>query len=208
VALSLQAQERLLQSRNRAFYLPTIGLNASSGYNLYQGGYEAEPPPPQFEGLLPEPITSPTWGVGLGLTFPVFQGGSRRAEQQQTLVDVLRIKNQQQDLENQLELRIRSVLQQTGASYAEIGLSRQAAEAAQRNLEIAQDGYREGVVPVAQLIDAQEAALQSQILASNAVFSFLVDFLTVERAIGFYYFLAEPADQAAFLERLNLFLNP
>jgi outer membrane protein len=208
VALSLQAQERLLLSRKRAFYLPTLGLNAASGYNLYQGGYEAAPPPPQFEGLLPEPITSPTWNVGVGLSIPLYQGGSRRAQQQQALVDVLRIKQQQQDLANQLELRIRSVLQQTGASYAEIGLSHQAAEAAQRNLTIAQDGYREGIVPLAQLIDAQKAALQSQILASNAVYAFLVDFLTVERAIGFYYFLAEPAEQEAFLERLDQSVNP
>lgn len=208
VALSLEAQERLLLSRKRAFYLPTLGLNAASGYNLYQGGYAAAPPPPQFEGVLPEPITSPTWNVGVGLSIPLYQGGSRRAQQQQALVDVMRIKQQQQDLANQLELRIRSVLQQTGASYAEIGLSHQAAEAAQRNLTIAQDGYREGIVPLAQLIDAQKAALQSQILASNAVYAFLVDFLTVERAIGFYYFLAEPAEQEAFLERLDQYVNP
>ena len=207
VALSLEAQERLLKSRNRAFYVPTLGLNASSGYNMYQGGLESEPPPPQFADLLPEPITSPTWSVGVGLSLPLFQGGSRRAQQQQSLVDVMRTKQQQQDLSNQLELRIRSVLQQTGASYAEIGLSRQAAEAAQRNLEIAQNGYREGIVPVAQLIDAQEAALQSQILASNAVYAFLIDFLTVERAIGFYYFLAEPEEQEAFTDRLDIYIN-
>ncbi len=209
VALSLEAQERLLLSRKRSFYLPTLGLNASSGYNLYQGGYESEEPvPPQFEAILPEPITTPTWSVGVGLSLPLYQGGSRQAQQQQALVEVLRIKRQQQDLQNQLELRIRSTLQQTGASYAEIGLARQAAEAAQKNLVIAQDGYREGIVPVAQLIDAQEAALQSQILASNAVYAFLLDFLTVERAIGFYYFLAEPAEQEAFIDRLNVFLNP
>lgn len=203
VSLSLQAQERLLLSRKRAFYVPTLGLNASSGYNIYQGGYESTSEiPPQFEAVLPEPITSPTWNIALGLSLPLYQGGSRQAQQQQALVEVMQIKQQQKDLENQLELRIRSTLQQAGASFAEIELARQAAEAAERNLEIAQDGYREGIVPVAQLIDAQNAALQAQILASNAVYSFLLDFLTVERAIGFYYFLAEPAEQEAFIERL------
>ncbi|MEL6649436.1 MAG: TolC family protein [Bacteroidota bacterium] len=209
VALSLEAQERLLLSRQRAFYLPTLGLNASSGYNIYQGGFESDTEiPPQFAEVLPDPITSPTWTVAMGLSLPLYQGGSRQAQKQQAVVEVLRIKQQRTDLENQLELRIRSSLQQAGASFAEIGLSREAAEAAQKNLKIAQDGYREGIVPVAQLIDAQDAALQAELLANNAVYSFLIDFLTVERAIGFYYFLADPAEQAAFIERLDLFFTP
>lgn len=209
VALSLEAQERLLLSRNRSFYLPTLGLNASSGYNIYQGGYESDSEiPPQFAEVFPDPITSPTWNIAVGLSIPIYQGGSRTAQQQQALVQLNQIKQQQTDLNNQLELRIRSTLQQAGASYAEIGLARQAAEAAQKNLIIAQHGYREGVVPVAQLIDAQEAALQAEILAGNAVYSFLLDFLTVERAIGFYYFLAEPAEQQAFIDRLADFFTP
>ena len=208
INLSLQAQERLLQSRQRAFYLPTLGLNGQAGYNLYQGGYEsAEPIPPSFEAVLPEPITGVTWNVSVGLNFPLYQGGSRQAQKQQTTVDLARLRHQRQDLQNQLELRIRSSLQLAGASFAEIGLSRKAASAAQQNLRIAQDGYREGIVPIAQLIDAQEAALQTEILASNAVFSFLLDFLTVERAIGFYYFLAPPEEQTAFFERAGEFLE-
>jgi outer membrane protein TolC len=206
INLSLQAQERLLQSRRRAFYLPTFGLNAQTGYNLYQGGYASEEPiPPQFEAVLPEPITGVTWSVGVGLNFPLYQGGSRQAQKQQTTIDLARLRSQRQDVQNQLELRIRSGLQTAGASFAEIGLARKAATAAQQNLRIAQDGYREGIVPIAQLIDAQEAALQTDILASNAVFSFLLDFLTVERAIGFYYFLAPLEEQAAFFVRADQF---
>ncbi|MEO0640320.1 MAG: TolC family protein, partial [Bacteroidota bacterium] len=120
--------------------------------------------------------------------------------------DLARLRNQEKDLQNQLELRIRSSLQQVGASFAEIGLAEKAAEAATENLRIAQDGYKEGIVPVAQLIDAQQATLQTQILASNAIYSFLLDFLIVERAIGFYYFLETPESQTAFLERLDEYL--
>lgn len=208
VNLSIQAQERLLQSRNRAFYLPTLGLNAQTGINLYQGGYESTTAiPPEFQTLFPEPITGLTWSAGVGVNLPVFQGGERNANVQQATVDLARIQAQQKDLENQLELRIRSAMQSAGASFAEIGLSRHASSLAKKNLEIAQNGYREGFVPIAQLIDAQEAALQAEILASNAVYSFLLDFLTVERAIGFYYFLATPEEQAVFFERAQVFLK-
>ncbi|MEL6131785.1 MAG: TolC family protein [Bacteroidota bacterium] len=207
IQLSLQAQERLLRSRKRAFYLPTLALNASSGYNIYQGGFESTAEvPPQFAEVLPDPITSPTWTVAVGLSIPVFQGRARNANQQQAVVDLARIRSQEKDLQNQLELRVRSALQQTGASFAEIGLAQSAAKAATENLRIAQNGYKEGIVPVAQLIDAQEAALQTQILASNAIYSFLLDFLTVERAIGFYFFLETSESQEAFIDRLNEFL--
>ena len=209
IELSLEAQTRLLQSRQRAFYLPSLGLQAQSGYNLYQGGYEpGTPPPPQLEGVLPEPITGLTWSVGVGLKLPLFQGGSRSAQQQQATVDLARLRSQRQDLHNQLELRIRSQLQRAGASFAEIGLARKAAQAAQQNLHIAQEGYRAGIVPIAQLLDAQQAALQTDILASNAVYTFLLDFLTVERAIGFYYFLAPPEEQTAFFARVAAYFDP
>ncbi|MCI4671432.1 MAG: TolC family protein [Bacteroidia bacterium] len=208
IQLSLQAQERLLQSNKRAFYLPTLGLNAQSGYNIYQGGYQStDPIPPEFAAVLPDPITGVTWSVGLGLNFPIYQGNSRSAQKQQTTVNLARLKSQQKDLQNQLELRIRSSLQAAGASFAEIGLAQRAAEAARKNLKIAQEGYREGVVPIAQLIDAQEALLQTEILASNAVYSFLLDYLRVERATGSYFFLSSPEEQNLFFQRARQFIN-
>lgn len=208
IQLSLQAQERLLQSNQRAFYLPTLGLSAQTGYNIYQGGYESDGEvPPEFAAVLPDPITGLTWSVGVGLSLPLYQGNSRAAQKQQTTVNLARIKSQQKDLQNQLELRVRSSLQSAGASFAEIGLAEKAADAAKQNLRIAQDGYREGVVPIAQLIDAQEAALQAEILASNAVYSFLLDYMRVERAIGFYYFLASPEDQAFFFDRARQYFD-
>ncbi|MEO0898956.1 MAG: TolC family protein [Bacteroidota bacterium] len=208
IRLSLQAQERLLQSNSRAFYLPSLGLNAQSGYNIYQGGYESTSEiPPQFADVLPEPITGVTYSIALGLNFPIYQGNSRSAQKQQATVNLAQLKNQQQDLRNQLELRIRANLQSAGASFAEIGLAERASEAAKENLRIAQEGYREGIVPIAQLIDAQEASLQTEILASNAVYSFLLDYLRVERATGFYYFLAEADEQNLFISRVRQFFQ-
>ena len=208
IQLSLQAQERLLKSNNRAFYTPTLGLNAQTGYNIYQGGYESDTQlPPEFASVLPEPVTGLTYSVAVGLSLPLYQGHGRSAQQQQTSVNLARLRNQQQDLQNQLELRIRSSLQNAGASFAEIGLAQKAANAARENLRIAQDGYREGLVPIAQLIDAQEAALQTDILASNAVYSFLLDYLRVERSIGFYYFLADAEEQAQFFARARQYFD-
>jgi len=209
IELSLEAQERLLKSRDRAFYLPSLGLNAQTNYNIFQGGLEPSTEvPPRIADVLPDPIDGFTWTLGLGLNFPIYQGDRRSAQKQQASIDLARIRNQRKDLQNQLELRIRSNLQTAGASFAEINLARNAATAAEKNLEIAQRGYREGIVPIAQLIDAQEAALQTQILATNAVYSFLRDFLRVERAIGFYYFLASPEEKASFFARADQFFKP
>jgi len=208
IRISLQAQERLLKSNTRAFYAPSLGLNAQTGYNIYQGGLESDTQiPPELAAALPDPITGLTYSVAVGLSIPLYQGGSRSAQRQQTTVNLARLKSQQQDLRNQLELRIRANLQNAGASFAEIGLAKRAADAARENLRIAQDGYREGLVPIAQLLDAQEASLQTEILASNAVYSFLLDYLRVERAVGFYYVLADPDEQASFFARARQYFD-
>ena len=57
------------------------------------------------------------------------------------------------------------------------------------------------------LIDAQNAALQTELSAENAAYQFVVDFLLVERAIGTFYFLESPSERTAFFDRLLIFLT-
>ena len=60
-----------------------------------------------------------------------------------------------------VEQRIRSAMHAVGASYAAIGLSRDAAQAAAENLELVTDSYSRGVVSILTLLDAQNASLSA-----------------------------------------------
>ena len=94
-----------------------------------------------------------------------------------------------------------------GASFAEVQLAQTAADAADKNYEIIRDYYSQGLSNVTNLIDAQNANLQTALASQNAIFQFINDFLAVERAVGFYYVLASPAERDAFYERLTMYIN-
>ena len=81
-----------------------------------------------------------------------------------------------------------------GASYPAISLSWDAAKAAQENLEIATAAYSQGAVSILVLLDAQNAALITEQAAANAAYTFLLDHTRVDRAVGWFDFVAPPGE--------------
>ena len=193
----IAATERQKLSQKRAFYLPSVALSGQLDRTLgrYRGSIDKDIP------LVTQ------YSLGLGLQYPIFQGGKRRLNVQKSELSILQLQAQRADVRNQLELQIRSSMEIAGASYARLELSRTAAEAAHENFEIVQDSYSQGLSNITNLIDAQNAELQTELSAVNAVYQFISDFLQVERSTGAYYFLSSPTDQDAFIQRLTTFLT-
>ena len=208
--MGIAAQERSLLSQKRAYYLPSVFASGQADYNLARIN-AAEPttielPPPTGTitlGGTPAPFQ---WNVGVGLQLPIFQGLKRNAQQQQTTINILKLNDQKQDLKNKLELQVRVNLETLGAAYSGVQLYQEAASAAKKNFEIAQQSYQQGLISVIQLIDAQKATLQTEIAATNAIYQFINDFFAVERATGIYIFLLPPNEQNAFFERFTNFV--
>ena len=195
----IRAQERLKQSQQRAFYLPSLALSGSWNQQ-FEKFYVPEPLTPTEGGLS-------TWNVGLGLSFPISQGGTRIQQLQQTNLSLIQLGDQQANARNQFELLIRSNIETVGASFSRVQLYGGAAKASKKNFEIVQNAYSEGQVNVTTLIDAQNNALQVELASINAVYSFILDFLTLERSVGFYFFTLPQAERDSFFTRLNQFIN-
>lgn len=205
IDLNISAQNRLEKSNKRAFYLPSVAISGSASYIVDR--WEVAPISPEVAAFgLGNPNNSPTWSLGLGLQFPITQGGKRSANWQQTKLGILQLQDTKQNLTNQVELRVRSNMEIVGASYARVELSREANEAAQKNFKLVQDSYSQGQVNITTLIDAQNAALQTRISAINAEYTFLNDFLNLERSIGFFYSLADEDAKEAFFNRMAAFI--
>ena len=159
---------------------------------------------------LPIPFEFPqvddnNWSIGLNLTFPLFRGGARYAEHQQASLELSGLRSQRQALAEKIEQRIRASLHKAGASLAGINQAGKSAEAAQKSLQVVIDAYSRGVLSIIDLLDAQNAALVSDLSAANAIYDFLIDFMAVERSVGsFHYFLTDE-QEAKFLERLDNF---
>ena len=197
---TIEAQNRLLLSNKRAFYIPTIALSSQYDSDLKRIGVI----PPSGQDA---PEILPSWNAALGLQIPIFQGNRRNYEKQQTEIEILKSQDNLAELRNKLEFRVRSNLETARASYSNWVLSNEAAIASRKNFEISQNSYQQGLLNVTSLIDAQNAALQSELNTSTAKFQFMLDFMGIERAIGKYYFLLPVQERDAFFQRYIQFQN-
>ncbi len=196
----IAAQERLALSQKRAFYAPTLGVSGAYDHTLQRWNVK--------ESVIgPTGDPEPSWNIGLGLKFPILQGGARKHNVEKTKLNVRQIQTQKADTRNKLELRVRVFLQDAVASHFEVQRFKEASAAASANYDIVQDAYQQGLVNITSLIDAQNAKVQTAIGLASANYQFILDFFEVERAIGSYYNLDSPADRDAFFNRLEAFMQ-
>jgi outer membrane protein TolC len=195
---SISAQERILTSTKRAFWLPSFSAQGQVSEILAEGG----------EGQRGDSSLDDTdWRAGVFATFPLFEGGGKFATVKRASEELSRLQLQRQATAERVEQRIRDALHQAGASYPNIRLSRAAAEAASKNLDLVTDQYERGVVSIIDLLDAQNRALTAEQSAENAVYDFLVDWMNVQRAAAQFDFFITPAEREHYFQRLERFFE-
>ena len=201
---AIRAQDRALTAASRAFWVPTVFFSgdvsavktggAGTSFNL---GF-----------ALPGNLTGPNalnWTLNVSASLPLFTGGARRAEQTQTSEELEELRLTRRSLAQQVEQRVRSALHVAGASYAGIELAEASADAADRNLDLVTDAYEQGAASILDLLDGQNQALVAREVAATAVFNYLIDLMTVQRAVGQFDFFITPDQYQTFLGRLRLF---
>jgi len=199
---AIAAEERQHTAAGRAFWMPTLALQGGLSNVFDRGGAGSSAP------TLPGGATFATapdlsWQFRIQASLPLFTGFSRTATRAQTSIEVERLKVQRESVRLSLDQRVRAAMASAASTYAAIALTRDAAEAANRNYELVSDAYSRGAADITTLIDAQSAAEQSSESAANAVHDFLLDLFRVERAMGDFGTLRSPEDRQAFLERLR-----
>ncbi len=143
-----------------------------------------------------------TWSVGATGTLTLFNGTQNYAQIRQAKRLVEQLDTERAALAQRIDERVRAALQQVIASSANIELSRAAAEAANRNLELVTDAYQRGTFDIVRVIDAQNQAVTNDLAAANAVYDYLIDVLRTERAAGKFNVDRTEEEQADFLRRL------
>jgi len=203
---AMAAQDRQVESHERSVWVPSFGLSAGTTHRFLRDGAGSEPAtlPPGFAAAIPSPDNL-DWFVGLNATLPLYEGGARYAAIDQSKANYSRLSLEKRAVAQKIEQRIRSSMHGLGASFAGIGLSRDAAEAARSSLASAQDAYSQGVVSQVTLIDAQNHALVNELAAAAAVYEFLIDLMDVERAVGRLDFFQDGANLGRFFDRLDAY---
>jgi len=177
----ISAQERIVLSAERAFWLPDFSVEGEASELISEDG----------EGQRNDSssgLDDTTWQVGVFATFPLFKGGGKSATKRRTKEELQGLVLERSATAERIERRILNAVNLIRSSYPSISLSRDAAEASNKNLELVTDSYERGVLPIISLLDAQSRALTDDLRATNTVYGFLSDLVTLQRAIGKYVF--------------------
>ena len=200
-----RAQERQLELTERSFWLPEFNAYAQLDQFFARGGAGSDEQPPLGAGRLE--VDGTRWVIGFNASYDLFKGKAKTAERDQASIELLRLDLDRQATAQRIEEAVRSALQRMQASFAGIELARDAAEAAQRNYDLVDTEYTRGTATILDLLDAQNTALAAQEGVADAIFQFLLDLATMERAAGRYVFLGSPAEIDPFFDRLDEYLR-
>ncbi len=200
---AIAAQRRALLATERSFFRPVVSAQAEISMFTQIGSGSL----PSFPGLAIPTVGNVNWNFGFGASLPLYTGGGRRAERGQAEQELARLLLDRESVQERVEQRTRSTLHSAMASFAGIELAQDAADAARNNLNLITDAYSQGVLDILDLLDAQNAALVAELVAANAIHSFLIDLMEVERAVGRFDFFVNPGQEREFLDRLNRFYD-
>ena len=207
---AIGAQARAFRSATNQFWAPTVALQGAVSNRFAQGGagtdFAPQLPPgtPDLSGLFPQ-ANDVNLTLGLRISLPILEGGSRFAARAEAGERLAELRAGREALSERLEQRVRVAAHLAGASFAGIQLARDAATAARRNLDLVSDAYARGVVSIIDVLDAQNAALVADLVAANAVYDFLLDFMQLERASGQFGFFMSAVERDALFEQLASF---
>ena len=172
---AIKARERLRTAAKRRIWLPDFTVE----WGVDQ--YFAEDGAGRRDS---SDLDDTDWNVGVYARIPLFEGGKKVAEAARLGEEVSRLRIKRSAQAEAIIQRVLASLNRTRASYPSIILSRQASEAAGKNLKLVTNSYVQGIKTIIDLLDAQNQSLQTDLDAANAVYNFLIDFMGVERAIG------------------------
>ncbi len=198
VDASLAANKRLLSSLKRKKLLPRVAL--------YGEWYETLDTNGTGSAFTPEPEDS-NWAVTLNASWALYTGGTDGINIRKYLLEIARLGKQRQDLVNTLDTGIIDGALDLLTRSEQLGLSKQAAEAAGKSLGITQDEYRKGKTSVVDLLDAQNAAINADLAAANAVYDYLMSIMTLERKNGRFITLSSPHEQHQLMEEIDAYFK-
>jgi len=147
------------------------------------------------------------WSWNVSVTLPLFEGGGRFHDVARERSELNRLENTRVRLRQLIDQQVQSAVYAIESSQPNIRLTRVAAEQASKNLEVVQDKYKRGTVPIIDLLDAQNQAFVSNLEATIAVYAYLEDLMRYQRAIAWFEIDKTEEEKEQWLARLDSFLE-
>ena len=202
----MEAAEIEIGYLRRSFFLPSVSASVSYERRLEERRLTPDLTLPGFPELDPDPGRD-DWTVGVKLSIPLFEGGTRMSRLSRSKAEFRRLQGKMGELRQRTEEEVRRQLDSLYYSYPAIELRQKSAQAARRNFELVRERYQRGAASILDLLDAQTQAVGQEQAASVAVYTMISDLLRFQRAIAWMETLSEPVEKAAFRMRFERFLE-
>lgn len=150
---SLELASKIYQQKvniARSEFLPTIGLTANylvSNPSLLNG-FENK-----FRGM---------WGVGVVVKIPVFHWGEGIYKVKAAKAEANIARYQLEDVKEKVELQVTQSSYKVNEAAKKLAMAEKNMEKAEENLRYATLGFKEGVIPTSNVLEAQTAWLSAQ----------------------------------------------
>ncbi|GGI56997.1 TolC family protein [Winogradskyella haliclonae] len=200
IDFNLDVTERNYDLNDYGRFIPTVSLQGQYSLAISQWGVGSTLP----AGA----ITAPdgTYNVGLNLSLPIFQQNLRNINRQTIKIQEEQLQIQRENTDLNIEKNVNDIVLDLVNQIANIEISKISEETAKESLELTQNAYQEGAVPVIQLIDAQTNYLQTQLARATANYNYLITSMQLERAIGYFFLMHTETENQEFIQRAQQYI--
>ena len=124
------------------------------------------------------------WQVGLGLSFPIFDGGVRCRAIQGAKIGINETELNYEELEREVKLEVKSAHLNLVTSLKRIELTDKQVRSAKESYEVTLGRYKTGVAPITEVIDAEVALTNSKVNHISAIYDYLLAKAALQKALG------------------------
>jgi outer membrane protein len=153
--------------------LPQVALTA--GYTYANPNRDIVPPTETW---------TDTWDVGASVAWSVFDGGKRSASEARARAQADAARQQLRELDRAVRLEVTQRVLELHTAAQRVSVAERGLEAARENRKVAQDRYREGVIPSSELLDAETALERAELDRTEALATLRLAAAGLDRAVG------------------------
>ncbi len=195
---AIEAQTIILNQLKRKFVIPRASTFVSFDYELDRKDFApAEAPTSDKED----------WTFGVNVVYPLFEGGGRHADVYRAEAELDQLNQTYERAKQLIAQRTQSALFGLEGSHPNIALSRLAASKAQRNLDVVQEKYKEGTLPIIDLLDAQSQAFTQNQSASVATYDYLQNLMEFQRATSWFQETKTAQEKTEWVQRFQEYME-
>lgn len=177
-------------------FLPTLALQGQYNNNFNRWGLGVNPDAP-----------GTNYNVGVSLSIPIVDQNRKNINRQIAIIQQDQLDLNKSNSQLAIETNVNNAVLAIINEVSNIELSTVSEVAAKEALELTQASYSNGAVTVVQLIDAQNNYLSASLSRFNAVYNYLLATLRLERFMGYYFLMHTQAENDAFIQKFNTFLE-